>query len=258
MSKLLDKIRKFNRILQKAGRLSVDEILTALLEEVDANIYAVNRDGEILACKQGDCQSCEVQSGNPGKLPGEYADWLWRLADTQLNIYPSNNNCLFMQSADCRQPDKILLIVPVYGDGVRLATLLLARSLRGFSDDDCILAEVAATIIGREMVGEQAGINEEAARMRATVRMAMSVLSFSEQEALRHMIAETVNGEGLVVASKISEKEGVTRSVIVNALRKLESAGLIEAKSLGRKGTWIRVTNGYLMEMLEGNGGRMV
>ena len=44
---------------------------------------------------------------------------------------------------------------------------------------------------------------------------------------------------------------GITRSVIVNALRKLESAGVVEARSLGMKGTYIRILNDYLLEELE-------
>ena len=56
---------------------------------------------------------------------------------------------------------------------------------------------------------------------------------------------------GLLVASKIADKVGITRSVIVNALRKLESAGVVEVRSLGMKGTYIRVLNDYLLEELE-------
>ena len=41
-------------------------------------------------------------------------------------------------------------------------------------------------------------------------------------------------------ASKIADRVGITRSVIVNALRKLESAGVIESRSLGMKGTYIK------------------
>ena len=44
---------------------------------------------------------------------------------------------------------------------------------------------------------------------------------------------------------------GITRSVIVNALRKLESAGVVEVRSLGMKGTYIRILNDYLLEELE-------
>ncbi len=57
--------------------------------------------------------------------------------------------------------------------------------------------------------------------------------------------------EGLLVASKIADRVGITRSVIVNALRKLESAGVIETRSLGMKGTYIRVLNDQLLQGLE-------
>ncbi|MCL8208735.1 MAG: GTP-sensing pleiotropic transcriptional regulator CodY, partial [Actinomycetia bacterium] len=40
------------------------------------------------------------------------------------------------------------------------------------------------------------------------------------------------------------------RSVIVNALRKLESAGVVETRSLGMKGTHIRVLNPRLRPTL--------
>ena len=36
--------------------------------------------------------------------------------------------------------------------------------------------------------------------------------------------------------------------MIVNAMRKFESAGLIETKSLGMKGTYIKVKNEFLLE----------
>jgi len=63
--------------------------------------------------------------------------------------------------------------------------------------------------------------------------------------------AEELGGdEGLLVASKIADQLGITRSVIVNALRKFESAGVIESRSLGMKGTYIKVLNPYLLEYL--------
>ena len=46
---------------------------------------------------------------------------------------------------------------------------------------------------------------------------------------------------------------GITRSVIVNALRKLESAGIIESKSLGMKGTYIKVLKEYFLELMFSN-----
>ncbi|MBR3052749.1 MAG: GTP-sensing pleiotropic transcriptional regulator CodY, partial [Firmicutes bacterium] len=49
--------------------------------------------------------------------------------------------------------------------------------------------------------------------------------------------------EGILVANKIADKAGITRSVVVNALRKFESAGVIESRSSGMKGTYIKVLN---------------
>ena len=51
--------------------------------------------------------------------------------------------------------------------------------------------------------------------------------------------------EGILVASKIADRVGITRSVIVNALRKFESAGIIESRSSGMKGTYIKVCNEF-------------
>ena len=42
----------------------------------------------------------------------------------------------------------------------------------------------------------------------------------------------------------------MTRSVIVNALRKLESAGIIESRSLGMKGTFIKVLSPLFVDEL--------
>ena len=57
------------------------------------------------------------------------------------------------------------------------------------------------------------------------------------------MFDELDNKEGVLVASKIADRVGITRSVIVNALRKFESAGVIESHSSGMKGTYIKVLN---------------
>ena len=66
-----------------------------------------------------------------------------------------------------------------------------------------------------------------------------------------HILSELEGSEGLLVASKIADRVGITRSVIVNALRKFESAGVIESKSLGMKGTYIKVLNERLLDELK-------
>ena len=53
------------------------------------------------------------------------------------------------------------------------------------------------------------------------------------------------------MASKIADRVGITRSVIVNALRKFESAGVIESSSSGMKGTYIKVLNDVVFDELD-------
>ena len=70
-------------------------------------------------------------------------------------------------------------------------------------------------------------------------------------EAIIHVFDELGGMEGVLVASKIADRVGITRSVIVNALRKFESAGVIESRSSGMKGTYIKVLNEVIFDELE-------
>ena len=66
-----------------------------------------------------------------------------------------------------------------------------------------------------------------------------------------HIFEELDGSEGLLVASKIADRVGITRSVIVNALRKFESAGIIESRSSGMKGTYIKVLNDVVYDEIK-------
>ena len=87
-------------------------------------------------------------------------------------------------------------------------------------------------------------------RLRVYLKSAISTLSYSELEAIIHIFDELDGSEGILVASKIADNVGITRSVIVNALRKFESAGVIDCKSSGMKGTYIKVINEYVFDEL--------
>ena len=88
-------------------------------------------------------------------------------------------------------------------------------------------------------------------RKKQIVKSAISTLSYSELEAIVHIFDELNGTEGILVASKIADRVGITRSVIVNALRKFESAGVIESRSSGMKGTYIKVVNDAVYEEIE-------
>lgn len=93
--------------------------------------------------------------------------------------------------------------------------------------------------------------NAEEERKVSIVRSAISTLSFSELEAIIHIFDELDGKEGILVASRIADRVGITRSVIVNALRKFESAGVIESRSSGMKGTYIKIVNDVIFDELD-------
>ena len=126
----------------------------------------------------------------------------------------------------------------------------VARYKPEFGNDDLILGEYGATVVGLEIQRRKTMEIEEEARQKAVVQMAIGTLSYSEVEAVRQIFNELKGTEGLLVASKIADRSGITRSLIVNALRKLESAGVIETRSLGMKGTHIKILNNNFGEEL--------
>lgn len=127
---------------------------------------------------------------------------------------------------------------------------MLVRPEETFHEDDLVLAEYGSTVVGMEIMHVQSEEKAIEARAKAVVQVAVNSLSYSELEAVEHIFEELKAMEGLLVASKIADRVGITRSVIVNALRKLESAGVIESRSLGMKGTYIKILNPMLLEEL--------
>jgi transcriptional pleiotropic repressor len=76
----------------------------------------------------------------------------------------------------------------------------------------------------------------------------LNTLSWSEQKALKELFNRPIeNNQLFIVASKIADSIGISRSVIVNMIGKLESGAMVESHSLGVKGTHIRVIDpGFL------------
>ena len=255
MSTLLNKTRMLNKILQKSGTESVafEDICKLLSEVLSCNVYVVSRKGKLLGHTFSENFECEIMKRkvlDEKRFPEDYNMKLLNIHETISNV-ANKGQCVFEGEGDCMISDKISTIVPIIGNRERLGTLLLARFNVPFTDEDLVLAEYSATIVGMEMLRAKQDEFEEEARKKAVVQLAIGTLSYSELEAVEHIFDELDGTEGLLVASKIADKVGITRSVIVNALRKFESAGVIESRSLGMKGTHIKILNNKLMEELK-------
>ena len=254
MKTLLERTREVNRILQKAAGhpISFAEMAETLGRNIESNVYILGRKGKVLGyyfLEDFHCPTMEDIVKQEAHYPDQYNDDLMRINETLVNIDRAGA-CVFDNQNECLLKDKYTTVVPISGGGQRLGTLLLSKTGE-FDSDDLILAEIGATVIGMEVLRARIEKVEDTARQKAVVGIAFDTLSYSELEAVEHIFNELGGTNGLLVASKIADKVGITRSVIVNALRKLESAGVVEVRSLGMKGTYIRVLNDYLLDELE-------
>lgn len=253
-STLLNKTRRLNKILQQSGDtpVSFPELCRTLSDILDANVYVSNRRGKVLGISLSDASDASIiedEETQEMRFPDEYNQELIKITATRYNI--TGEDLLKIFKYDIESYEKLVTIVPINGSGERLGTLVLARYNNMFEDEDIVLAEYSATIVGMEILRAKSEVMEEEARKKAIVQMAIGTLSYSELEAIEHIFDELDGNEGLLVASRIADRVGITRSVIVNALRKFESAGVIESRSLGMKGTFIRILNDKLPDELK-------
>ena len=220
MAKLLEKTRKITSILKRSEEQLQDEmpynaIARQLADIIHCNACIINSKGTLLGYfmrYKTNNDRVEAFFDNK-KLPEDYAKAASLVYDTE----------------------------PIHVSGTRLGSLIIWRNDKEFADDDLILVEIASTVVGIQMLNFQREEDEKNIRRRTAVNMAVNTLSYSELRAVSAILSELKGNEGQLTASIIADRIGITRSVIVNALRKLESAGIIESRSLGMKGTYLKV-----------------
>ncbi len=251
MATLLEKTRKINRLLQRMENVDFDSVSKVLCNVIGANVYITDKQGKISGYAFVDDFECELMVDkviDKGVFPKKYAKWLLKNDEAIPNLRSKTGICAFTNdNTPCTFNGKNTTIVPIYGVGERIGTLILAKYDESFTEEDLILAEYGAAVAGLEMLRERSEEIEVDAREQATVQIALATLSFSELKAAEAIISKLEGTEGLLIASKVADENKITRSVIVNALRKFESAGIIESRSLGMKGTYIKVLNKHLL-----------
>ena len=255
-SQLLEKMRKINKILQNSGTdpVSFSELTSILNEVMDANVYIISSKGKVLGSSfSNENDNVIITDDETGsqKFPNDYVTSINKIIDAVSNL--TGEELLDILKGEVASYNKFVSVIPIVSNGQRLGTLLLSRYENKFDDGDFVLAEYAATVVGLEILRSKSVELEDELRKVDVVKMAMGTLSYSELEAVEHIFSELNGTEGLLVASKIADRAGITRSVIVNALRKFESAGVIDARSLGMKGTHIRILNDKLLDELNKN-----
>ncbi|MBO5622522.1 MAG: GTP-sensing pleiotropic transcriptional regulator CodY [Butyrivibrio sp.] len=240
---LLDKTRKIGKLLHNSnsGKVVFNDICRVLCDILSSNMFVISKKGKVLGI--GESANVESLKGLLVDNVGAFIDpvlneRLLTILSTKENV---NLETLGFEGIDSSKFQAI--ITPIEIAGERLGTLFIYKTEKPYDIDDIILCEYGTTVVGLEMLRAVNEENAEESRKLAVVKSAIGTLSFSEMQAIIHIFDELDGMEGVLVASKIADRVGITRSVIVNALRKFESAGVIESRSSGMKGTYIKVTN---------------
>ncbi len=242
MNSLLERTRTLTRVLQSqvSGHVRFDDLAAVLSEGLGGRVGIVSRKGKLLAVAPA-LEGVEALVLND-RSNHFLLQQLETLTATNIELTGE------AQGRPVALKFDTLAIFPVFSGGERLGTLLVDKDL---DEKGAVLAEFATTVVGMEILHAHQGEDQEITRKGAAAKMAVGTLSYSETEAMVHVFRELGGPEGLLVASKIADRVGVTRSVIVNALRKLESAGVLTSRSLGMKGTYIKVLNPAFLEEID-------
>lgn len=258
---LLDNTRRLNAILHRknSGKVVFNDICDAMCDVLYANVLVLSKKGKILG--KGVHDDIDVLGNFSHMKVGSFVDA--KLNNRLADILSTKENVNLEALGFSREESETFqaLVTPINISGERFGCLFIYKyqpyyskeldnpsAKSPFCIEDIIMCEYGATVVGLEMLRS---ISEESAqeeRRLHGIKTAMGTLSSSELEAIVSIFDELAGCEGVLVASRIADRAGITRSVIVNALRKLESAEIIESKSAGMKGTYIRIINPLILE----------
>lgn len=252
---LLEEIRRLNRsFLQNISHgPTLEEAVNIIAETTGFSLLVADNNGDVLAGATAPDQEDSIFPGliDKGSITGNSGIKKAAAVDE-----PQHNHAYKTVGKNKKGvagkagQETLLSVVPVEGKGKTLGTIIFNQFDRTLTEEQAIVTEMAASMLSIILLQEIASREEQDARDRELAEVAFESLSYSEVEAIREILNNLNDNESVIVACKIADDLGITRSVIVNALRKFESAGIIESRSLGMKGTFIRVKNRQALELV--------
>ncbi len=254
--KLLDRTRKIGRILRdnQSERVLFDDICSCLGGMLKASVMVVSRKGKLLGVY--------LDQGKP-LLGDTLRDKIGERIDPELNerfldILSANENIPVETLGFQPQEgvDTAAVVLPISWRGERLGTTFLYRYGKPFSIDDIILCEYGNTVVQLEMLRSVSGEDSEEERKAKQAETAANSLTVSERKAMGYILDALPDGDkGTIVTSRLARECGMTRSIFVNAIQKLESAEILSVESRGMKGTTLIIRNAAIRNFLKAKQG---
>ena len=185
---LLSKTRELNTLLQNIKGIAVDfkDVAQTISSVTVTNVFIVSRRGKILGSSLNELlKSQRINEMLESKhIPSEYTELLMDVKQTESNIDIDNELTVFPPEDKEVFSSSRTTVFPILGGGERLGTLVLGRVKDDFNENDLVLGEYAATVIGMEILREKHNEVEKEARDKAAITMAINSLSYSEKKQL--------------------------------------------------------------------------
>lgn len=222
----------------------INPFLNKICEILNTDIFIVDNFGNISHSNISNFTDfITLNDLNSFIADSKFLTYISTLLENKFNLLPNN---LFIKSSSQKY---FFLILPLIFSGNKVSTAVIYRNKK-FEEDIEIVSEYINSVLSSLIFNYNNFIDSELKRQKSIIKSSIGTLSYSELEAILAIFEELNSTEGIIVASKIADKFQITRSVIVNALRKFESAEIIESRSLGMKGTYIKVLNKNLFDEL--------
>lgn len=257
MITLVEKLRQLNEVFNESSSrlLHLNDLCKRLATIMSANVYLFKMTGSIFAHGTVTAYHCEhnINSLKTLVLPEKYLTLFTSTNRAKFNIFEQHPTCTYEGVETCIYADRYYAMVPVFYNHKKWAGMLFVRYGTPFDVDDEALSEYISAIISMEILfGEQERLYNMAVK-RARSQLAVKNLTYSELKATEQAISDLVKQgmEGTIMLNKISDESFVPHSTVSSALKKLESAGVIETRSKGVKGKHVKITNPFIEREIE-------
>lgn len=123
----------------------------------------------------------------------------------------------------------------LYNSGIKIDSTVI------YSEYNVLKANYNYLVFAVKIIKEKIMLEKMTHLYKNVVNAAVEGLTLKELEGVDAVFSNIEESIGKVIISNVSKNCGITRSIIINGLRKLECAGMIEIHSRGAQGTDIKL-----------------
>lgn len=247
---MLKKVRELILYYHQCGEtINFSDIGELAQRILDASVHILNRDGGIFDMGS----HADICGLSDPHVVSRLIHRFNSLKETE--IIPAENSLCPFNEGKCTFEHRLHVISPLFYGGKHVGTLIYTKDTESCDQLDIALAELIAMLAAQTLYTDTLNSEKIIMRQKSQLRQARQSLSYTEQKAAAAIIHAAMAEDGVINVSKISAQEGITRSVVAGAIRKLESAGIIAVRSLGMKGSYVSVANPFARDAFSEDAG---